>query len=302
MNGVAGRNITVNLNVTVDANGEIQVFGEPAPTLSNTIFADVTLPASALWSQDDTAGLIQFWEPSTALGDIQCAYADKQVKAEAIASGLQAVLVGPMDARDPANTATVASPFDDPKYASNADQYRKHEHFGRLALAAYAHYIFGHQAATSAITNDKAFMDAMMSLTNGTWNKSAANVLSAGVQADASASNANIALRLANAIATKAEGLVSAATKNDLGKIVAQVLGQDATRAMTKDNNQLAPDLKQLLRFYPGDKIVVNIQLTAPTVNVATQGNKNIIAGLYDKDKLTIAVENESYSLVITLA
>jgi hypothetical protein len=332
VNGVAGKSITVNLNVSVDAAGQIDVFGADEEVLSNVLYAEYKMDVSALYAQDGTSGLIEFWEPSTALGDIQVAYADdgvggvemKNAKAKLVAQELQKVLVDAMDARNPAALTTVASPFSDATYKDTngvyIETYVKHREFGRLALSAYAHYIFGHQAATSAITNDKAFIENMLSLSDkgqdqtsaadryGAWKISstvADDVLDETKAGSTitTKSDANIALRLAYAICNKDVGPVSANATGGLANIVKQVIGQDATRAMGQDNNQLAPDVKQKLRFYPGDKIVVSIKLAAPEVilGTGTQNNANIVTGLYDKDKVAAGVQEETYAIVITL-
>jgi hypothetical protein len=336
VNGVAGKNITVNLNVSVDAAGQIDVFGADEEVLSNVLYAEYNMDVSALYSTDVSgvqSGLIEFWEPSTALGDIQVAYADdivngvamKETQAKLVAQELQKVLVNTINAQNPDNAAMVASPFNDNKYKVNGtyiETYIKHREFGRLALSAYAHYIFGHQAATSAITNDQAFIENMLSLTNGqddttaekrytSWNKltgtgSVANDISTWFN-DTSAADANIALRLAKAICNKdVLNTVSGALAGDLANIVKQVIGQDATRAMGQDNNELAPGVKHKLRFYAGDKIVVSIKLAAPTVQLGTSGipnnqNDKIKSSLYDTDMNTSEIDTETYALVITL-
>ena len=318
MNGVTGKNITVNLNVSVDANGNIDVFGAPAEVLQNVVYADYKMDTKALYDISNDSGLIEFWEPSAFLGDISVDYADdmgmKEAKAKLIAQELEKVLVDGMD-------ATSASPFNADKYkvaGVPVAQYVKHREFGRLALAAYAHYIFGHQAATSAITNDKSFIENMLSISDkgqdltsaaeryAVWNKTLA--IATDVQmwsTSSSATDANIAVRLASAICTKSVvKRVSQATAaaGDLANIVKQVIGQDATRAMSQDNNQLEPDTKQKLRFYAGDKIVVSIKLTPPTVSLGQQGNTNITSGLYDKDAVAAGIQEETYAMVITLA
>ena len=57
--------VIVNLAVYVNADSGVTVFGQAAPTVTNPIVAAATLSASAL------NGLIEFWEPSSAVGTIQ---------------------------------------------------------------------------------------------------------------------------------------------------------------------------------------------------------------------------------------
>jgi hypothetical protein len=298
--------IRVDLNVTVDAEGTISVFTSEEETVSNVIYAQVGIPATSFYNATASKGLIEFWEPSTAKGDKAVAYKDKEEMAKLIASNLQDVLKGQMDAFEINTPNIVASPFSDAKYATNAEQYRKHSDFGRLALAAYAHYLFGHQAATAAITNDEAFMRGILSTdASGAWTKNTTgnvNTWSLGQ----SPTDANIALNLANLIVTKSESDTVqnvAANSPSLANIVRQVIGQDASRAMDQDNNALLPEMRQLLRFFPGDKIVVNIKLRAPTVTVGTgqKVGQNTLVGLYDKDKVAANVQEENYSVVINL-
>jgi hypothetical protein len=90
--------IRVDLNVTVDAEGTISVFTSEEETVSNVIYAQVGIPATSFYDATANKGLIEFWEPSNALGDKAVAYKDKEEMAKLIASNLQNVLQGQMDA------------------------------------------------------------------------------------------------------------------------------------------------------------------------------------------------------------
>jgi hypothetical protein len=84
-------------------------------------------------------------------------------------------------------------------------------------------------------------------------------------------------------------------------RIVKQVIGQDATRAMDQDNNQLAPEVHHLLRFYPNDKIFINITLQKPNVLVSSGVNSQQKA--YDTINDAFVNSNDyKYALEITLA
>lgn len=175
--------IEVNLNIEVDAQGEIKILSEAFPTIGNVVVATETLPAAALYDPKNGAALFEFWEDadinglkaklaSSAVGgdglEAFTGFYDKAAKR--LASGLEKILCGEMNANagtvtGPSGTKTFAAePFNDPKYASAVSNY-KVESFGRLALASYAHYMLGHVQATAAITNDKEFMKGMLSLT-----------------------------------------------------------------------------------------------------------------------------------------
>jgi hypothetical protein len=341
--------VTVNLNVNVDASGDIQVFGSDKDGYANKIIAIETLPVNALYDEalnttdNKGAGLIEFWEPSSDLGNIHVKLANSsdfninniasyEGTAKVLARGLQKVLVDKLD-------CTAASPFnDDTKYGGlNADYYRKIDGFGRVALGAYAHYLFGHIAATAAITNDETFMASMLSLnsTNGVkdggqagdryndWDKKSDvdTKLVANWNGSQSAEDANLAVALVKAIIDKGIGAankVTTATRDTttrqassstvgfgtdtLANIVAQVIGQDASRAMGQDNNALDPEVHQVLRFYPGDKIVVSITLNGPNVTVLSgqQATPAIASGV-DKNLTKDGIQAETYAIEITL-
>jgi hypothetical protein len=121
-----------------------------------------------------------------------------------------------------------------------------------------------------------------------------------------SATDADLARRLVKAILEKGidnnnsitvdNDIASSATAS-LGNIVKQVVGQDSTRLMNQDNSERTKDIHQLLRFYAGDVIYVNIKLKKPTVTIGT-GGRDISGNLtasYDTD-------NEiNYTLKMTL-
>ncbi len=332
--------VIVNLNVNVDATGNIEVFGSAPDDQANVVVASQTLPVNALYDSTKNgtmgAGLIEFWEPSADLGNIYAKLADgsdfningaasyKQT-AKVLASGLQRLLVDSLD-------ASAASPFN--KYGGNAN-YTTCSDFGRLALSTYAHYLFGHVDATAAITNDEAFMSSMLSLYStdyvkdaqkdnpsgryGDWSKKS-DVNSIDVDSWSStqtSSDANLAIALVKAILAKATSAPLSATRSTpaataagavygsdtLANIVKQVIGQDASRAMGQDNNQLTPDVHQILRFEPGDTIYVSITLNTPVVTILN-GNTNQGAPAdtkYDKDVSAAGIQKEKYDIKITL-
>ncbi len=342
--------VTVNLNVEVNADGEIKVFGAPAPTLTNEVVATCKLPVTALYDSDANgtlgAGLIEFWEPSNDLGNIYAQLAgyaaDSQFKvngvatykttAKELAKGLQKVLVSQLD-------ATAASPFNNAKYdGANDDDYRKCSDFGRLALSVYSHYIFGHVDATAAITNDEDVMANMLSLSStdnvkeggsasGRYNhwKHLTTIVNAtdvdGWDVTGSSSDAKLAIALAKEVVKKGLGgkisatrafsteaetannlkpaaeRVQASTENGtLAEIVRQVLGQDANRAMDQDNNALAPEVHQILKFAEGDTIYVSIKVKKPSVIFSGAGQ--YLTEQAAQDKVTT---EEVYNVKITL-
>jgi hypothetical protein len=224
--------VTVNLDVTVDASGNVSVFGQAPVTMTNVIVPAVTLSAADLW-KSTTSSLIQFQGPSSApetiVGRLDSVFAANAGFKTALKTHLAAIVAGAFD-------CSGATPY---ASYSAVDGYFSRLSFGHVALGAYAHDLFGHVAATAAIDNDTAFMAAM----NGTG-----------------ATDANIAGLLGDAIFALSEAKCTAIAK--------QVVGQDAARAMSEDNDQYSPDLWQDLKFSAGDIVYVSINLQAPRVSL----------------------------------
>lgn len=344
MTSVASTPVEVNLNVQIDANGNLEILSEATRTAANVIVARETLPAAALYAEAagaPTSGLIEFWEDDNING-IKAQIANDggagkpfenfyKASAKALAQGLQKVLCGEMSVKPslelPAKfttTASNASPFNDAKYASNNHVM---EHFGRVALGCYAHYIFGHAQATAAITNDKEFMQAMLSLSSvanvGTDKTSADRLAdwskaeSVAAEADplawrslsGSTSDADLARRLVGKIlgnnydgtnfivSDQAEAGTAASGK--VIDIVKQVLGRDASRATDVDNNKYDVEKHGMLRFYADDVVYVNIHLVKPTVSVGA-GQRD--SATYADLLTSTPDEEESYAIRIVLA
>jgi hypothetical protein len=321
--------VTVNLRVNVDASGNVVVFGAGPDTTDNIIEAiGANLPVNALYDSTFNgtlgAGLIEFWEESSDMGNIYAKLAStsdfnvagaasyKRI-AKVLASGLERSLVDSLDAK----AAYPFTNYSDANYTTCTD-------FGRLALSVYSHYLFGHVAATAAITNDTEFMSNMLSLTPGTasvkagglpddryaaWTKKT-SVDTTDVDtwsATQTATDANLAIALVKAILAKgANGIVSAVqdtpiravngiqfSTDSLANIVKQVIGQDASRAMDQDNNELAPGQHQILRFYENDTIYISITLKQPGVSVDSGAN----AGA----PVSTSVTEQKYDIKLTL-
>jgi hypothetical protein len=313
--------IEVNFNVLIDASGNLEVFNAAKPVVANVIVAEHTLPVEALYDPVNTVGLLELWEPLDKQGDIAVQLADTDRTAEgglnltsayqsscnSLAFGFEDILCDKFD-------CSGASPFS--AYTGNVEYYKQRD-FGRVALATYAHYMFGHVDATAAITNDKAFVQGMLSTTAGGDDESAGGAAArtaaftkstaSDVQAwdnSSSGTDANLALRLVKALVGK--GLngagaptVSFVSSNDsasLANIVSQVVGQDAARLMNVDNSQRTRDQHILLRFYAGDVVYVNIKLKTPAVNVGTKNQ--LVSGATLQSMYT----EENFTIKITLA
>jgi hypothetical protein len=189
--------------------------------------------------------------------------------------------------------------------------------------------MFGHVDATAAITNDVAFVRSMISLpddasgnaaavnedasNNGidaryaAWSKKAMVDASDVEQWNVAGSNsdANLAVRLVNAIVSKgldASGnlsitTVADASDNHLSNIVKQVVGQDPSRLMNEDNSERTKDQHQPLRFYEGDVIFVNILLKKPVVTVGPGASRVQSLG----DSVSNSYAEKNFTIKITL-
>ena len=314
--------IEVNLNVEVSANGQIQIISESTPAVNNVVNARVKLPVNCLYDGTNSKGLIEFWEPDEEVNDIVCQLAQSpgfgasgyQETAQKLVLGLQAVLCGSLD-------ATKAQPFNAISYntsGTDVNGNRVMTGFGRLALMTYAHYLLGHVQATAAITNDKEFIRAMLSLIPST-DVTNINVLdykyhdvpiynSATVPApysfNGTKSDANLAARLVNEIITKNSGssrvsLVNNSSLGSVASIVKQVLGQDANRAVDIDNSKYTPERHGLLKFFKDDVIYVTITLIKPSVVIS---NNQKVSGTTIQDRYPSDSSNAiKYTLRIVL-
>ncbi len=328
------RPVTINLNVSIDASGNVDVFSHAKPTIGSFIVPTQPLFVTSLYDEANSSGLFELWEPSNAQGTIHVQLADTdqssfggpnflgayQSSAKVIATQLQTILC---DSFDCSGTA----PFDSPLYKTS-DKYYKQRDFGRIALATYAHYMFGHVDATAAITNDKAFVQNMLSTTQGgddetdegatiranNWTKK--SMINGNVQSwidTATNFDANLAIRLVKKLVQKGlstsdeNGIPIVSVINEstdassLAGIVAQVVGQDASRLMNVDNSERSLDRHMLLRFYPGDIIYMNITLRAPSIDIGalnpTQSPQKV-----KPDTLQTLYSDKNFTLKITLA
>ena len=324
--------VSVNFNILVDAASGVSVFGDEFSAPNNVVDAEYALPVNALYDSVDTKGLLEMWEPADAQGDIKVKFASVdssasggadltgayEVTLKKLAKGLQKVLCDNLD-------CSAAAPFNESKYAGTVE-YTTQRDFGRLALGALAHYFFGHVDATAAITNDAAFVKNMLSVTAGeedetsggaaarygAWTKASAlstvaieNWATDEVLGAASGTDANLAVRLALAVYNKGvsggslvESSVAANDAASLANIVRQVIGQDAQRTKNRDGSERTINAHQLVRFYAGDVIYVNIKVKRPSVSVgAGQGGVSSASLLNNY----LEQNEQNYAIKITL-
>ena len=335
--------VEINFEVELDAASALNIFGDQFVAPTNIVLAEETLPVNALYDATTNTGLIEIWEPKADPNNIYCQLANTDSSSvggpnlanayketlKLLARGLQKVLCNKFD-------CSQVVPFNDSKYASE-EVYRVQRDFGRLGLAIFAHYFFGHVDATIVINNDTQYVMNMLSLNNTADGQAAARDETAQGPANryaqfstavkneidtvpitswtnqtGSISDANLARRLTAAVVTK--GLIGTTLKTskvndpaipveedkkkELAWIVRQVVGQDATRLMNEDNTERTKNIHQLLRFYPGDIIYMNIVINMPTVIVG-QGQHS---GINQTTLQNSYAENKNYTLKIVLA
>ena len=232
-------NVTVNLDVTVDASGDLVVFANDPPEIGNTGGATVQIDASTFFKGNDD-GLFRFQTRPSANGGNSSLYAERNNaftgSESALAAAIKSVLSGEFDVSE-------ADPYNN---YTNSD-YHSVPSFGHLALGSYAYYLFGHVQATAAIDNDISVINKLIG--DGTG-------------------DAQLNKRLAQAI--------YALSGDKLVQIVRAVLGQDATRTRKDDSTQAYPDNWQSLIFKPGDTIYVSIRLQPPSVLVSGTGQQSV--------------------------
>jgi hypothetical protein len=336
--------IEVNFEITIDGDSGLSVFGEKAIGPTNVIVAECPLPVNALYDDTTKKALIELWEPKDDPTNIAVQLANTpaveqdeydltdgyKITLKTFAKGLQKVLCDKFDCK-------TAAPFNSSKYKSSSgeviSEYTTQRDFGRVALGAFAHYLFGHVDATSGITNDVEFLKNMLTLTEtgaddavideddttgpvNRYEAYSANVkseidtaaITTWTNTDGTAQDANLARRLVAAVVNKGfntngtlkiskmedNTLSTAERKKELAYIVRQVVGQDATRLMNEDNSEGTLNIHRPLRFYEGDVIYLNIKLNAPQVSMTVE--PGISAETFEN-----SFPPQNYTLKITL-
>lgn len=289
------KSVVVNLEVNIDADSNLEVFGKAPVATQNVIVAAEPMNAASL------NGLIEFWEPLVTPGEIEShldldmvgpspQVESYKLSAGAIFGDLKNILSGAFD-------CSGALPYSVDGVNSLAS-YSALANFGKVALGQVAHAVFGHCAATAAITNDVAFENAMLdsdSYKNG-WVDINGNVQTR--------EKANLAGALVKALVLKGykaspfEEYKLSENASDLTSIVKQVLGQDPSRARDQDNNVIDPEVHQPLMFYAGDTIYMSINVTYPAITMSATGGA-VVADLPTSS--TSLKPSQVFDLEITL-
>lgn len=239
--------IEVVFDVEIDASGTVNVFAKQREAVTNVIWATEKLSTSLLYTDASNAHIkFQGWSAASNVEDISGVRHNTTATAKegALAVGglkLHNVINGGFD-------CSGATPFNAAGY-SGVSAYQTYSSFGAAMLGAYAHHLFGHVQATAAIDNDQAFVSKM----NGE------NV-----------TDARVALRLCAAL--------DAMDATACTKVARQVIGQDATRAMSVDNDLNSPDSFQALKFITNDVVYMRVKLLAPAVTVGGNARSDVTA------------------------
>uniref|UniRef100_A0A6C0AQD1 Uncharacterized protein n=1 Tax=viral metagenome TaxID=1070528 RepID=A0A6C0AQD1_9ZZZZ len=239
----ANKRVIVNLRTSINVQGDVDLVSASGELLNNVVVAQVDLSASALYA-DASHGVIEFWETSGTRGTIS-ACISKSANSSAqydgftglesdLSGGLHGVINGQLN-------AIAAAPFNAVAYS--AAEYNTFASLGDMVLGLYAHYLFGHVAATAAIDNDAALVAYM----NGSD--------SAGAQVG---KNLTAALGALPSSSAKA--------------IANQVISQDPSRTRGQDNNEAQDPVHQALMFAPGDIVYVQIAVDEPIITVNREG------------------------------
>lgn len=227
-NGTLYTNISVNLGVSVDATQNVELLNRNADSVADAVICTVNLPATTLYDSS-SQGVFMFWEGadrSTVSGEVIPSGGSNGLTrgGTGLAAGLQDCLTGSLNAA----AADIFSTY--------PAAYQTPGSIGELALGYAAHRLYGHVAATAAITNDQAIVNYM----NGTGEATAD-------------------------LGSLLEAAIYDLTPAEVSVIAQKVLGQDAARARDEDNNQFAPEVRHALPFIAGDVIYVAVNLTGWT-------------------------------------
>jgi len=248
----------------IDISGNVQIFSAPASVLNNVVVCSLPLNATTLYSNGN--GVFEFTEPNDATrGDISgyvsgagsVVHGTDTVTIGALGHALHLVLNQSLD-------ASAANPF----AQTGSTDYTTYENLGELVLSLYAAYLFGHPAATAAISNDAALVAYI-------------NSESAGANA-----GSNLATAISNLSVAEASNIARA------------VIAQDPNRAVNTPNRVFSAGTGAThvpLIFQPLDVVYVSITVQAPGVSTSNPngliGVASNIAGSYPSPAPRFAFE-----------
>jgi hypothetical protein len=288
--------VVINLGVEIDTSGELIVFAkDTVAATTDVIVCEVELPARCLYDVDNTSGATLYNDPSDVIGNSLIEFREtSNVEGDSSLNDIVAMFSVPGPAQhdlanpDPSGhegrnyklmlkdfvyelhevlkgdvDLSDAAPFKG-KY-DNIEAHRSAPSLGRAFLMSYADRLFGHVAATAAISNDKQFIEFMNGPAYATMNEvdlDTDDVKPSIPSLSGEKSGAGLAARLVRKLIENGE--------SNAKTIAEQVIGQDATRAMNSDNNHLSPENWHALKFVADDVIYFKIKLADPTLKFGT--------------------------------
>ncbi len=258
--------VEVNLMTGVGTNNNaVSLFGASGEAISDDIILIETPVLASAFYLDASRGLIHYTEPGsdrdsfTAVSAAAIGATDAsgvRACATALVASLHASLTESAAWVDGVAGVDAASIFG--AYAASADgeQYQGYATIGDFLVGYIAMNLFGHPAATVAISNDTAIKNRV----NQTRAPVPETDFVTGGSVDA-ATSGYLALRLVQTLIYNSEA--------NLKSVVSQVLNQDPKRLSLEDNN--TDDFRPLM-FRAGDVVYMTIEFTGFSFTNAETG------------------------------
>jgi len=258
--------VVVNLMTGVTTNNNaVSLFGASGEAISDDIITIETPVLASAFYLDASRGLIHYTEPGsdrdsfTAVSAAAIGASDAsgvRACATALVASLHASLTASASYQVGVGGVNASSIFS--AYAASADgeQYQGYATIGDFLVGYIAMNLFGHPAATVAISNDTAIKNRV----NETRVVAPSTDFVTGGSVNSAASG-YLALRLVQTLIYNSE--------LNLKSIVSQVLNQDPKRLSAEDNN--TDDFRPLM-FRAGDIVYMTIEFTNFTFTNAETG------------------------------
>ncbi len=260
--------VEVNLMTHIGTNNNaVSLFGASGEAISDDILTIETPVLASAFYLDASRGLIHYTEPGsdadsfTAVSAAAIGAADAsgvRACATALVASLHASLTESLSYQVGVAGVNASQIFPVASYpvAADGEQYQGYKTIGDFLVSYIAMNLFGHPAATVAISNDTAIKNRV----NQTRTPVPLTDFVTGGAVDA-ATSGFIALRLVQTLIYNSE--------LNLKKIVSQVLNQDPRRLSSEDNN--TSDFRPLM-FRAGDIVYMTVEFTGFSFSNAETG------------------------------
>jgi hypothetical protein len=156
---------------------------------------------------------------------------------------------------------------------ATGDDYHYQSNFGKVALGQVTNEVFGHVAATAAITNDEEYVTYML---NGDLSTTWDNIYAYGSQQSISKPNlANALVRTLMMYGYKKDASNADIEIKDeedaprLTLITKQVISQDPSRTKVSTSGHIK------LSFSPGDIVFMTVNVLAATLSLSNAGQND---------------------------